>query len=305
MLDGPGESQWQLGAGATAVIVLVGVLWFGRRRRLATAERVRKCAPLAAFFSEFSKSVTTERRLSQLFDPAVFKKMHRATLKALNRCVVAELGEFVCMEASTCRLAARTDETGTPHFRAVARCQFKKNHNVQCEVSWKLANANTGYRALVVSFRARPSSSELDVLNYIDPKDYEGFGERFVATMLSNSPDSAFDMMAPSLQSGIGNSQSISIEMKRVVNAIGGLKDRHLDIGLSDARMTTVGPAEAQRRALHLEYVLLGNVRDARVTLVCVFSGLQTLVIKYTFTGLAVKQKTVVVDSSGSPIAAT
>jgi hypothetical protein len=284
-------------AACAVCVVLVAIAL--RQRRQSVAERVRKCAPLAAFFTDFTKQDISERRLAHLFDPNVFKTMQRVTLKALNRCVVHELGPFQKMQQKTCRLSARTDAEGTTRYRATATCDFEKSKGVPCEMTWLLATSGNSYRVLVVSFRARPVDRDLDVMKYVEPAEYEGFGERFIATILSKSPDDAFDAMTPSLQQGIGADTALQSEMKTVLQAMGGLKDRHLEVGMSNASMIAIGSGESKTRALLLEYIVQGNARDVRVTLTCVFSGLKTLVIKYVFTGLHLKQKQVVVDENG------
>jgi hypothetical protein len=297
MLDSP--PMW-VGTVAAVALMVVFVLASLRRRR-QTADRLRKCQPLVTFFTELSKPEASERKLAQLFDPRVLLTIERATLKAINRCLYRELGDFVSLDAQTARFVTKLDEEGQTRYKAIADCDFTLMKQVRCEMSWAIRTATNKAHAL--SFRVKPKMKELDVLNHVDPHDFEGFGENFITAMISKSPEIALERMAPSLAQNVGSSAGVTAEMTKVVKVMGGLKERQLDLNLTNAKETTVGQENNKRRALELEYLMLGNVRDVRVTLCIVFSGLRAVVLRYSFLGLAVRDRHIFVDESGRPLA--
>jgi hypothetical protein len=294
-----GYEVWGASIAGVVVVSVVVLLAFLRRRRSAL-DRARKCAPLATFFTELSKPDVPDKRLAQLFDPRVLVSLEKGMLKAIHRCMSTELGLFLQLSPSTARLTSKRDETGSIHFKATAECNFAKQHRVRCEVSWTIRPATN--RAHVLSFRVKPPGQDLDVLKHVVPADFEAFGERFVGAMMSRTPDDALEMMAPSLLTNVGSSAAVTEEMVKVVKVMGGFKDGQLDLTLTDSSHTTVGPEGHKRRAIALEYLMLGKGRDVKITLSVVFSGMKAVVLRYTFVGLAVKGKHVFVNESGEPI---
>lgn len=280
---------------AVPLVIVLVIALAARRRQAQMLERARKCTPLVVFFTEFTKEEASEKRLAQLFDPTVFHhSLEKATLRAMNRCVCAELGSFIAMDSSSCRLTAKRDEGGALKYKASATCAFAKQTKVRCELSWVIRQSSN--RALAVSFRVKPSGKDLDVMNYVRGEDYGSFGESFIATMMSKTPDLAFERMTSTLRDALGSSAAVTAEMTKVATAMGGLKDRHLEIDFIGAKETVIGKEPHTRRAIELEYLIQGNVRDAKATLLCLFSGFKTLVVRYTFVGLASKVRHVVVD---------
>lgn len=281
-------------ASATMVLGLCFVVLVRRKKKATERNKALRLGPAVAFLQLLTSSEAgSSKRFLSAFHPSVH--LLPGVLLAMRRCVMAELGVFRHVRFSDAILAPSKSKGAGPSTLAQFSAIFGKDVAVPCEVAWVTAsNPSAASSTMVVKithFHLSPATS-LSLLPHVDPRDFEDQGEKFVASAFQRTPSVAVSMMGPTLRQKFPDEASFFNEMVSVVRAIGGLKEKKLDIDCSNSAATTI----REKPAMTLEYVVKGTVRDAAVKLSCALFGTDFVVVSFTFTALAAHQRHVVIE---------
>lgn len=314
--DEPQESvqvqgaQWtpqQLVWAGVSTIVLVGVVTFvwslARRRRKVDEARAIRVAPAVAFLKLLSTDEPgSSKKFSAAFHPSV--PIVPGVLRGMQRAVISELGAFQHLNLRETQLATASNKTFGQITIAKFKATFAKSQDVPCEVSWTPVknkpselkpDAGAPVKAAtsikITHFHVSPHG-RLDIMPFLDPRDFEDQGEKWLASAFSNHPTVAHAMLGPTLKAKMPTEEALNKEMVGVLRAVGGLKHKKLDMTALSAMTTTV----QERQCMVLELLVKGELRDISVKLTCALNGTQFVILAFTFTALASSQKHVFVE---------
>jgi hypothetical protein len=266
------------------LLPILGYTWWRRR----VHKRRSEASPLGLFLTELTSGASAghDRKLMGLFHPAVFRRVERGTIRAMCRCVVACYGAYVSTDETTLAVRVRGHTTSV-----VAKVTFANAKGVTCQAAWmrhEKGMSGSGLGAWqIIGFNILPlHSGDFDVLSFVKPEDFVGFGERFVSALFARSPSGAVGMMYATLQEKYQTEQAqaqLAKEVGKVIWACGGLRNKsEVDLTMVDARVVRSGDLEGTRtNGIEMEFAVLGRTRDMKVSLKIVFVELRCTVIRY------------------------
>lgn len=288
-------------------------LFIYTRRKLAEARLLVR--PLRRFLIEFSRGASPghDQALFRLFSPDVLQRVERALIRAMARCVVAELGTYVSVATSSLTVRRQTSVKYGTLLTADATAKFSNRDDVAVTVTWiepistssrqdgaltsPTANSdgststststNSKYTpGLLVSFDVQPrgaDSKPLNVLKYVVAREFEPYGERFIASLMTRTPTFAYENLHDSLKSRYPSEESVAAEVIKVMRAAGGLKEGNsMDSQLTDAKLLHLGGDPAKPvSGVALEFTILGSSKDLHAELRIVFVAMQCRVSRF------------------------
>lgn len=283
-------------------------------RRLQEAKRLVK--PLQRLLVELAKGASAghDQALFRCFSPQVLRFVERGLIRAMARCVVAELGSYESIDGRSVVITRSIGKNGERLHTADAKAKFTKMDDVSVTATWavapplgsreksaadapessEVAAAASGLAAgralgdgLILSFQVKPpEGKQLEVLKYIDPKEFEHFGERFLLSLMTKTPTYAYEHMNDTLKQKYPSEQLVASEILKVLRAAGGLKDKNeVASQLTDARLVHHNSEDGSPTAIsgmELEFMILGRTKNIVALIRTNFVAMQCRVSRFT-----------------------
>jgi hypothetical protein len=263
-----------------------------------TRSTQRRLEPATEFFKQLSKfqSKGHDKRLFAMLHSSVLMIVERGAVRAMSRCVAEVYGPLVSIDASTAQFKGDDKSVSV-----VARATFANlpSTPVVVDASW-IVGRSKGWS--VISFNVEPPPNrEIDVLSFADPEEFADFGEKFVTSLLSSSPLYARGVMVEALKSKYSTEGDLAAEVGKIMAVCGGLRTRnHIDITMTSAERRTAVNENGSSfvSAIHIEFHVLGKLRDMEASVTMCFSRLQCFVQRYSLRALSPLQRHAIHDQS-------
>jgi hypothetical protein len=298
---------------ATNPIVLVGLIllvivagaFVVRKLRIKYREGLALMKPMERFFLELSRAATPghDKALFAMLPEEVTKVVDKGTIRAMGRCVQAELGSFQGLDIFTFRQSKQKTATRVLLVSS-AEARFSKSCcPIKVSVHW-YKHAETK-APQIVSFQISPDEhghghgpggKSLTVSEYLEPSEFEQFGERFVLSLLTKEPKWAYDHLFANLKKRYPEPKDLAVETTKVLRAAGGFKGSEPDITYVKGEKAPINENN-DTKCLVLTYHIAGNQRNMEAEVRVCIVGLQAQVIRYQLKALpGAAQKQLLVD---------